>query len=136
MSMKCALHAYGLINVDSTMPHVMKCLKLKQLSVYNIFISTVLVQILQLSCMCTIFHSNVDTPSVNFCICPNEKTILQNLCVTLITNDFNFSTMIVFRLSNNLHSSVFIGGSLSEPHTNHCYEKIAVLVYVCTYVFM
>ena len=27
-----------------------------------------------------------------------------------------------------------IGASLSEPHTNHCYEKIAVLMYVCMYV--
>ena len=27
-----------------------------------------------------------------------------------------------------------IVASLSESHTNHCYEKIAVLMYVCMYV--
>ena len=27
-----------------------------------------------------------------------------------------------------------IGASLSEPHTNRVYEKIAVLLYVCMYV--
>ena len=26
--------------------------------------------------------------------------------------------------------NTIIGASLSEPHTNHCYEKIAVLMYV------
>ena len=45
-------------------------------------------------------------------------------------------------LEINGHSSLtsrahaLIGASLSEPHTNPCYEKIAVLMYVCKYVCM
>ena len=34
----------------------------------------------------------------------------------------------------HVHVACIIGVSQSEPHINHLYEKIAVLMYVCMYV--
>ena len=36
----------------------------------------------------------------------------------------------------HVHVACIIGVSRSEPHINHLYEKIAVLIYVCMYVCM
>ena len=39
-------------------------------------------------------------------------------------------------LSSEAIQWIIIGVSLSEPHTNQYYEKIAVFMYVCMYVCM
>ena len=39
--------------------------------------------------------------------------------------------MRVCKLNNNI---IIIGASLSEPHTNSYYEKIAIVMYVCVCV--
>ena len=36
--------------------------------------------------------------------------------------------------SNNISYYRIIGASLSEPHTNRYYEKIAIVMYVCVCV--
>ena len=38
------------------------------------------------------------------------------------------------KLTIPISAPSFIGTSQSEPHINHSYEKIAVLVYVCVYI--
>ena len=57
-----------------------------------------------------------------------------------VYGDYMHSKRVTFRTHSTLRIGAFdtlfsfIGASLSEPHTNRVYEKIAVLLYVCMYV--
>ena len=59
--------------------------------------------------------------------------LFENLMI-IKTMDLKFNLISFFSVYNNKKYYIIIGASLSEPHTNHCYEKIAVLMYVCMYV--
>ena len=53
--------------------------------------------------------------------CPYKNYYLK--CFTELQTLFNFFPYLV--------CNVIIGASLSEPHTNRYYEKIAIVMYVC-----
>ena len=60
----------------------------------------------------------------------------MNVCVSLYNDHFQTQKApLVERACFPLVKNI-IGTSRSEPHINHSYEKIAVLMYVCMYVCM
>ena len=57
---------------------------------------------------------------------PSSKVVLH-----LVLTQYMYVYIIIY-----VHIVCIIGASLSEPHTNQYYEKIAILMYVCMYVCM
>ena len=55
---------------------------------------------------------------------PSSKVVLH-----LVLTQYMYVYIIIY-----VHIICIIGVSLSEPHTNQYYEKIAILMYVCMYV--
>ena len=64
--------------------------------------------------------------------------------ITIVLIIYHHNTVIIVNCYNNnniiainiiivfMHEPHLIGASLSEPYTNHYYEKVAVLMYVCS----